>query len=83
MKIASVLGVSLLIALLATLISAGVGALVAPGVFYKISGGLFGVQLGTNTIWYLKAVFISHFFTALLSSLLVAFVLSKKSKRST
>lgn len=71
--------ISVLIALIVTIISLAIGNLMAPGVFFTIGGGFPNVSLPDPAKAYLAQVFTSFF----LSSLVACYAADRASKRST
>jgi hypothetical protein len=61
MRLSLYLAISAAIAAVVTFISLLYGVLVAPGVFYTMGGGFFGVTWPPKTEYYVLRVFASYF----------------------
>ncbi len=60
--------ISIIIATFITFISVFTGTLLAPGVFYTIGGGLFGVSWSPQVIQYVIQVFCAFFISSFIAS---------------
>jgi len=60
--------ISFLIATIITFISLFIGTLLAPGVFYTIGGGLFGVPWSPQIMQYVIQVYCAYFISSFIAS---------------
>jgi hypothetical protein len=75
MHLALYLKVSVVAASIVTFVCLGYGVLVAPGVFFRMCGGLLGITWPTKTEYYVMWVFCSYFVVAFLAGSLAGYYL--------
>lgn len=75
MKLCFIIGLT--IATIVTLISVFVGILIAPGVFFTMGGGLFGVSWPPQTSQYVMQVFLSFFVSSLVACYATLYITNK------
>ena len=69
--------ISFIVATIITLISVFLGILLAPGVFYTIGGGLFGVTWTPQIVQYVFQVFSAFFISSFVSSYVTIYFINK------